>query len=162
MRTNRFVIWWGLLVLASVSVGAAAILFLRKEGDEMRANIEQADLLAREAHARARLYHEMAKHSRDMAEYAEQTVTASLGTRARTIADNMDLYMSELKEGLLEGLGSLPGILPDKELATWSTDKAWVADAFLWSSAQGVSMACLLYTSPSPRDQRGSRMPSSA
>ena len=26
----------------------------------------------------------------------------------------------------------------------------------------GVGKACLLYTSPSPRDQRGSRMPSSA
>ena len=26
----------------------------------------------------------------------------------------------------------------------------------------GASFACLLYTSPSPRDQRGSRMPSSA
>ena len=26
----------------------------------------------------------------------------------------------------------------------------------------GYFMACLLYTSPSPRDQRGSRMPSSA
>ena len=26
----------------------------------------------------------------------------------------------------------------------------------------GRVMACLLYTSPSPRDQRGSRMPSSA
>ena len=26
----------------------------------------------------------------------------------------------------------------------------------------GISNACLLYTSPSPRDQRGSRMPSSA
>ena len=26
----------------------------------------------------------------------------------------------------------------------------------------GKKMACLLYTSPSPRDQRGSRMPSSA
>ena len=26
----------------------------------------------------------------------------------------------------------------------------------------GVVEACLLYTSPSPRDQRGSRMPSSA
>ena len=25
-----------------------------------------------------------------------------------------------------------------------------------------ITMACLLYTSPSPRDQRGSRMPSSA
>ena len=27
---------------------------------------------------------------------------------------------------------------------------------------QIVTMTCLLYTSPSPRDQRGSRMPSSA
>ena len=26
----------------------------------------------------------------------------------------------------------------------------------------GICSACLLYTSPSPRDQRGSRMPSSA
>ena len=26
----------------------------------------------------------------------------------------------------------------------------------------GISVLCLLYTSPSPRDQRGSRMPSSA
>ena len=45
--------------------------------------------------------------------------------------------------------------------------------AFLWKSSspqelisQALSMAkiasCLLYTSPSPRDQRGSRMPSSA
>ena len=36
-------------------------------------------------------------------------------------------------------------------------------DAFVWS--RGVfdrSEDCLLYTSPSPRDQRGSRMPSSA
>ena len=28
--------------------------------------------------------------------------------------------------------------------------------------AEALSPACLLYTSPSPRDQRGSRMPSSA
>ena len=29
-------------------------------------------------------------------------------------------------------------------------------------ASMGVSHICLLYTSPSPRDQRGSRMPSSA
>ena len=29
-------------------------------------------------------------------------------------------------------------------------------------NVQGVLQGCLLYTSPSPRDQRGSRMPSSA
>ena len=30
------------------------------------------------------------------------------------------------------------------------------------SDAPGCNITCLLYTSPSPRDQRGSRMPSSA
>ena len=32
----------------------------------------------------------------------------------------------------------------------------------LWVAFVGLSICCLLYTSPSPRDQRGSRMPSSA
>ena len=31
-----------------------------------------------------------------------------------------------------------------------------------WALATGLLRFCLLYTSPSPRDQRGSRMPSSA
>ena len=31
-----------------------------------------------------------------------------------------------------------------------------------WSALSGTIGVCLLYTSPSPRDQRGSRMPSSA
>ena len=31
-----------------------------------------------------------------------------------------------------------------------------------WPSPYGIVYRCLLYTSPSPRDQRGSRMPSSA
>ena len=30
------------------------------------------------------------------------------------------------------------------------------------ASSHGSPLGCLLYTSPSPRDQRGSRMPSSA
>ena len=33
---------------------------------------------------------------------------------------------------------------------------------FPGQGAMGSCMTCLLYTSPSPRDQRGSRMPSSA
>ena len=44
---------------------------------------------------------------------------------------------------------------------------ASVTEAMRWISAGlvlivGLWMTCLLYTSPSPRDQRGSRMPSSA
>ena len=39
-----------------------------------------------------------------------------------------------------------------------------IALADIWSDLMGFSLigVCLLYTSPSPRDQRGSRMPSSA
>ena len=35
-------------------------------------------------------------------------------------------------------------------------------DGNILASLRGTSNVCLLYTSPSPRDQRGSRMPSSA
>ena len=35
-------------------------------------------------------------------------------------------------------------------------------DGFLLDRGFQVLLTCLLYTSPSPRDQRGSRMPSSA
>ena len=37
-----------------------------------------------------------------------------------------------------------------------------VGTAITIGAASGIVSACLLYTSPSPRDQRGSRMPSSA
>ena len=45
---------------------------------------------------------------------------------------------------------------------------AMTAPVHMWNDGEGTIMAftmpfdCLLYTSPSPRDQRGSRMPSSA
>ena len=40
------------------------------------------------------------------------------------------------------------------------SDKAYTRDEIL--RMEGLMLSCLLYTSPSPRDQRGSRMPSSA
>ena len=40
------------------------------------------------------------------------------------------------------------------------TDRLW-AEAMRWA-CEALTHTCLLYTSPSPRDQRGSRMPSSA
>ena len=56
---------------------------------------------------------------------------------------------------------------------TWAEDSEWHifgqiikgrSDIVsMWKMAmQSFSYVCLLYTSPSPRDQRGSRMPSSA
>ena len=45
-----------------------------------------------------------------------------------------------------------------------SSDENFVADIekLYETLFNTVSVTCLLYTSPSPRDQRGSRMPSSA
>ena len=38
----------------------------------------------------------------------------------------------------------------------------FLASSYVNYQKQAISYTCLLYTSPSPRDQRGSRMPSSA
>ena len=46
-----------------------------------------------------------------------------------------------------------------KLVAKW--DKSGLLEG-MENDWQRSGMACLLYTSPSPRDQRGSRMPSSA
>ena len=48
-------------------------------------------------------------------------------------------------------------------LAYWSYAKAYyVKNGKQTKEVDAIRRACLLYTSPSPRDQRGSRMPSSA
>ena len=54
----------------------------------------------------------------------------------------------------------------------WSVDTPWEEENYAWTQRDGATVnckvnnfkvyICLLYTSPSPRDQRGSRMPSSA
>ena len=41
-------------------------------------------------------------------------------------------------------------------------DQAYADHPLPIGEGQTISQPCLLYTSPSPRDQRGSRMPSSA
>ena len=60
--------------------------------------------------------------------------------------------------------GATPANLPQGESLTYTATYALVAgDLFSGTiDNQGRVYACLLYTSPSPRDQRGSRMPSSA
>ena len=93
-----------------------------------------------------------------------------------------------LVRGMLEG-GSLQGGLVDVRFGQLSVDVAGVGQILDWNAdtvftlngeetgaselasrlleGQALKVAvrynpCLLYTSPSPRDQRGSRMPSSA
>ncbi|MFP6893028.1 MAG: HAMP domain-containing sensor histidine kinase [Opitutales bacterium] len=139
MRTNRFVLWLGLLVVATFSVGALAFLLLQREGVKMRENAEQSRLMANEATSRAKLYHEMAKQSRAMAEYAEKAAEDSLAIRARTVADNMDLTMSDLKEGLMSGLRALPVGNRTEELSSWTSSNSWVNKCFVWGAKEGLS-----------------------
>jgi signal transduction histidine kinase len=139
MRTNRFAFWLGLLVVATFSVGALAFLLLRREGVKMRENAEQSRLMANEATSRAKLYHEMAKQSRTMAEYAEKAAEDSLAIRARTVADNMDLTMADLKEGLMSGLRALPAGNRTEELSSWTSSNSWVNKCFVWGAKEGLS-----------------------
>ena len=63
-----------------------------------------------------------------------------------------------IKESLLKE-GATPEII-SKNLAELKANK--VSQKVSNTLVLGADSVCLLYTSPSPRDQRGSRMPSSA
>ena len=139
MRLNRFVIWLGLLVMATFSVGILAFLLLQKEGNRIRSNAEQSRVMAEEATSRAKLYHEMARQSREMAEYAEKAAEDSLAIRARTVADNIDLIMSELKDGLMLGLRKLDNQSSNQEMLAWSNSNRWVSNGFVWGKGQEVT-----------------------
>ena len=76
-----------------------------------------------------------------------------------------------MREGLLQRSGNAASTVSHKTMSEMITvdpdeasritgrDKSTLSE--LHRSGSGP-IACLLYTSPSPRDQRGSRMPSSA
>ena len=50
----------------------------------------------------------------------------------------------------------------DRAANEWKDGEALFLRASVWREFAEHVAGCLLYTSPSPRDQRGSRMPSSA
>ena len=76
----------------------------------------------------------------------------------------------DLWSGLCADLSQLTGLtalaiviaIGLAERARWRVTLLGGAAVALWSAMITLSESCLLYTSPSPRDQRGSRMPSSA
>ena len=62
----------------------------------------------------------------------------------------------------VEYKGEEKDFFPEEISAMILTKMKEVAEAFLGSDVPSAVITCLLYTSPSPRDKRQSRMPSSA
>ena len=93
---------------------------------------------------------------------------AKVGILSRT-KSKVDTKVKELKKNGYEAIALIADVLDETQLeaAKKKILKKWGSIDILVNSAGGnmkgaTIMPCLLYTSPSPRDQRGSRMPSSA
>ena len=78
-------------------------------------------------------------------------------TKAGALAANYPFATIDPNVGIVE--------VPDtrlNKLTEMVEPKKTIPTTFEFTDIAGIVKGCLLYTSPSPRDQRGSRMPSSA
>ena len=87
--------------------------------------------------------------------------------RFLTAKDSANAKKAALLAMALMGFGSIIWFIPPWASAILYPDAAVAYPQLGRKSADAIYLvftrnACLLYTSPSPRDQRGSRMPSSA
>lgn len=103
-RSSRRIFWyWLLLLLPTLAVGTGALLLLRRE---------QAHLATRAAST-------------------EQARRAALEARARLIAENVDLLIGDVQDGLLDALAQVP----EKDLGTfldlWQKNQPLVRVAFV-------------------------------
>ena len=72
---------------------------------------------------------------------------------------NYETKQQELREKIVNAQTLLPNIELSYDLRVKISEVCSILDV---DGLRGDIVTCLLYTSPSPRDQRGSRMPSSA
>ena len=103
------------------------------------------------------------------------TEASIIGLFVATVSFGALLYLAALGELLAEkagvlnlgvegmmAIGAVTAFIVGVELKNpWAALLVAMLSGALLASVHGV-FTCLLYTSPSPRDQRGSRMPSSA
>ena len=73
----------------------------------------------------------------------------------------IDSFTDEPFKGNPAGVCFVEADLPPEKMQNIATEFGLSETAFVRELGEG-HFSCLLYTSPSPRDQRGSRMPSSA
>ena len=69
---------------------------------------------------------------------------------------------SSVRKPIIAAKQKLKEILPEEAGVVYTRFDEINGDVILEATNPGRAIGCLLYTSPSPRDQRGSRMPSSA
>ena len=98
----------------------------------------------------------------------ETTIDAHLQRFAqKAIANGLDKNSEKLgvSQGALvsvDGIGAVRAMVGGRDYGQSQFNRALKAKRQPGSSFKPFVYLCLLYTSPSPRDQRGSRMPSSA
>ena len=95
-----------------------------------------------------------------MATLLEDLVDAQLRKDFEPSTDGLDPLLTLWQEAL----GSETGVIEigDEEAERLATASHHWREGIAGGFAAARTCLCLLYTSPSPRDQRGSRMPSSA
>ena len=75
-------------------------------------------------------------------------------------------FNKKLYSGIVTHLSNVKPVVKTRNIISLLDDGPIVGERQLefwqWLSSYYCAHPCLLYTSPSPRDQRGSRMPSSA
>ena len=77
--------------------------------------------------------------------------------------ENLRINPTRLWDSLMEMARIGPGVAGGNNRQTLSDADGEGRHLFAgWCKAAGLTMGCLLYTSPSPRDRTRSRMPSSA
>ena len=91
----------------------------------------------------------------------EQRLDLEILMRAVEISDFLSSGEAELKINPLDS-DELIGSIIKRALSLADGAVINIVDCPLHRKLSILSKGCLLYTSPSPRDQRGSRMPSSA
>lgn len=133
-------------MVTTLSIGAVAFLSLRREGETIRSHAEEARKVAQG-------YQEMARYSQQMADYAEERADYAMASRARTIADNIHLLMTELKDGLMQSLQSFPNEGIAHELELWKEENDFVDEVYLWQDAGSSQLTGKkTITSPKPEN----------
>ena len=100
--SRRIFVYWILLLVPTLIVGAAAIFLLQRERDRLA----------------------------QQGAYADEARRAAITSRARLIAENVELLVGDVQTGLLDALAEAPAATLDAALDEWERANPLVRTAF--------------------------------